>query len=116
MQNTTYLLQQIGRRRHMHSAQPHTRQAKDYVGATSVLELKCTRLTRSPFFRTAWKKEYSIDRQARCSYYGAIRRIGDPTTRDGALKHRDGLLMHKYSGSSLTRAQERRVLELTIRH
>lgn len=91
MQNTTYLLQQIERRRHIHSAQPHTRQAKDYVGATFVLELKRTNLTRSPFFRTAWKKEDSIDRQARRSYYGAIRRIGDPKTRDGALKHRDAV-------------------------
>jgi hypothetical protein len=53
MQNTTYLLQQIGRRRHMHSAQPHQSQAKDYVGAPSVLQLKRTHLTRSPFFRTA---------------------------------------------------------------
>lgn len=52
MKNTTYLLQQIGRRRHMHSAQPHIRQAKDYMGATSVLELKCTHPTRSPLFRT----------------------------------------------------------------
>jgi hypothetical protein len=117
MQNTTYLLLQIGPRRHMHSEQPHTRWAKDYVGATFVLELNVHTLHEVRFSE---QREKEILHRSTGPMFvlrrdSAYRRSYDPRWRPQTRGRR--LLMQMYLDTSLTWPQERCVLKLlTIRH
>jgi len=102
----------------MHSAQPHTRQAKDYVGATSSARIK----TYTSYTKSVFPNSMKKGRLHRSTGQMFVLRRDSAYRRSYDLQWRPktqgpSLLMHMYLGISLTGAQERRVLKLlTIRH